>query len=73
MALLSEIGDFRRFEHPRQLMAFVGLVPSEYSSGGKEKRGGITKTGPKQAREFAGAFDRELSKAMRRGTGGGKP
>lgn len=45
MALLSEIGDFRRFEHPRQLMAFVGLVPSEYSSGGKEKRGGITKTG----------------------------
>lgn len=45
MALLSEIGDFRRFEHPRQLMAFVGLVPSEYSSGGKERRGGITKTG----------------------------
>jgi transposase len=45
IALLAEIGDFRRFEHPRQLMAFVGLVPSEYSSGGKEKRGGITKTG----------------------------
>lgn len=45
MALVCEIGDFRRFESPRQLMAFVGLVPSEYSSGGKEKRGGITKTG----------------------------
>lgn len=45
MALLSEIGDFRRFEHPRQLMAFVGLVPREYSSGGSERRGGITKTG----------------------------
>jgi transposase len=45
LALLAEIGDFRRFENPRQLMAFVGLVPREYSSGGKEKRGGITKTG----------------------------
>lgn len=45
LALLAEIGDFRRFESPRQLMAFVGLVPREYSSGGKEKRGGITKTG----------------------------
>lgn len=45
LALLAEIGDFRRFDSPRQLMAFVGLVPREYSSGGKEKRGGITKTG----------------------------
>jgi transposase len=52
MALLSEIGDFRRFEHPRQLMAFVGLVPSEYSSGGKEKRGGITKTGNSHVRRI---------------------
>jgi transposase len=45
LALVAEIGDFRRFESPRQLMAFVGLVPREYSSGGKERRGGITKTG----------------------------
>ncbi len=45
LALVAEIGDFRRFDSPRQLMAFVGLVPREYSSGGKEKRGGITKTG----------------------------
>lgn len=45
LALLAEIGDFRRFDSPRQLMAFVGLVPREYSSGGREKRGGITKTG----------------------------
>jgi transposase len=52
MALLAEIGDFRRFEHPRQLMAFVGLVPGEYSSGGKEKRGGITKTGNSHARRI---------------------
>jgi transposase len=45
LALVAEIGDFRRFESPRQFMAYVGLVPREYSSGGKERRGGITKTG----------------------------
>jgi transposase len=45
LALLAEIGDLRRFESPRKLMAYLGLVPREYSSGGKEKRGGITKTG----------------------------
>jgi transposase len=52
LALVVEIGDFRRFESPRQLMAFVGLVPREYSSGGKEKRGGITKTGNKHVRRL---------------------
>jgi transposase len=52
LALLAEIGDFRRFESPRQLMAFVGLVPREYSSGGKEKRGGITKTGNSHVRRL---------------------
>jgi transposase len=52
MALLAELHDFRRFESPRQLMAFVGLVPREYSSGGREKRGGITKTGNGHARRI---------------------
>jgi transposase len=52
MALVCEIHDFRRFETPRKLMAYVGLVPSEYSSGGKEKRGGITKTGSSHARRI---------------------
>jgi transposase len=52
MALLAEIHDFRRFQSPRQLMAFVGLVPREYSSGGKERRGGITKTGNAHARRI---------------------
>ncbi len=52
MVLLAEIHDFRRFEGPRQLMAFVGLVPSEHSSGGKERRGGITKTGNAHARRI---------------------
>jgi transposase len=45
LALVAEIGDFRRFQSPRQFMAYLGLVPREYSSGGREKRGGITKTG----------------------------
>jgi transposase len=42
---IAEIGDLSRFANPRQLMAYLGLVPSEHSSGKKEKRGGITKTG----------------------------
>jgi transposase len=45
MTLISELIDLRRFAHPRELMAFVGLVPSERSSGGRERRGSITKTG----------------------------
>ena len=45
MMLVAEIGDFRRFQTPRELMAFVGLVPSEVSSGSSVRRGGITKTG----------------------------
>lgn len=42
---ISEIGDLTRFEHPRELMSYLGLVPSEHSSGEKTKRGAITKTG----------------------------
>lgn len=45
MALIAEVGDFRRFETPRELMSFVGLVPREHSSGRSVRRGGITKTG----------------------------
>jgi len=52
MALVAEIGDYRRFESPRRLMAYLGLVPREYSSGGKEKRGGITKTGNTRVRRL---------------------
>jgi transposase len=44
-SLAAEIGDFKRFTHPRQLMAYLGLVPSEHSSGGSRRQGGITKTG----------------------------
>ncbi|MEK1948268.1 MAG: IS110 family transposase [Ensifer adhaerens] len=45
-----EIGDVRRFDSPRQLMAYLGLVPSESSTGERVKRGGITKAGNSRAR-----------------------
>ncbi len=45
MTLVSELVDFSRFTTAHELMSFAGLVPSEYSSGGKEFRGRITKTG----------------------------
>ena len=41
--LIAEVGDFSRFANPRQLMAYLGLVPSEHSSGASVKRGGLTK------------------------------
>jgi transposase len=52
MVLLTEIQDFRRFKHPRELMAYLGLVPSEHSSGATIRRGGITKTGNSHARRI---------------------
>ena len=45
MTVLAELGDLTRFASPRELMSFLGLVPSEHSSGGRRRRGGITKTG----------------------------
>jgi transposase len=40
---VAEIGDFSRFQNPKELMAYLGLVPSEHSSGNTIRRGGITK------------------------------
>jgi transposase len=45
LTLAAELGDLRRFARAPQLMAFVGLVPSEHSSGSRRGRGAITKTG----------------------------
>jgi transposase len=45
MTFVTELGDVRRFGSPKELMSFLGLVPSEHSSGCKERRGPITKTG----------------------------
>lgn len=52
MTLVAELHDFMRFESARGLMAFLGLVPSEYSSGGKKQRGEITKAGNGHARRL---------------------
>lgn len=48
--LVAEIGDIERFAHPRQLMAYLGLVPGEHSSGSHRRQGSITKTGNAHAR-----------------------
>jgi transposase len=52
MSVVTELGDISRFDSPRQLMSYLGLVPSEHSSGGKSKRGGITKTGNGRVRRL---------------------
>jgi transposase len=46
----AEIGDVRRFETPRQLMAFLGLVPGERSTGKTVRRTGLTLAGNRRAR-----------------------
>jgi transposase len=50
VTFVAEIGDVRRFENPRQLMAYLGLVPSERSTGERVRRGSITKAGNTRAR-----------------------
>jgi len=49
--IVAEIGCLRRFSRPDQLMAYLGLVPSEHSSGEKVKKGPITKTGNSHVRK----------------------
>ena len=51
-AILAEIGDLTRFRTPRQLMAYLGLVPSENSTGNTIVRGPITKAGNRRARRL---------------------
>jgi transposase len=69
---VAEIGPMGRFERPRQLMAYLGLVPSESSSGGSVRRGAITKTGNGHARraliEAAQAYSHpaRISRVMRK-------
>ena len=49
-AFLAEVGDLTRFRSARELMGYLGLTPSEHSTGAKVKRGGITKAGNGRAR-----------------------
>jgi transposase len=50
VTLIAELGDLTRFENPRQLMSYLGLTPSEYSSGERRRQGSITKAGNTFAR-----------------------
>jgi len=52
MTILCEVGDIRRFDSPRRLAAYLGLVPSERSSGDIQRRGPITKAGNAHARRL---------------------
>jgi transposase len=50
--LCAEIGDFTRFRHPEQLMSYLGVTPSEHSSGSQRRLGPITKSGSQHARRL---------------------
>ncbi|QUM84908.1 IS110 family transposase [Moritella sp. 28] len=50
--IVAELGDLTRFDHPRKLMSYLGLVPSEHSSGGSRKISSITKCGNSRARRL---------------------
>jgi len=71
VSLAAEVGDLSRFDNPRQLMAYVGLVPSERSSGGSIRRGGITKMGNSHARRvlvegaWSHRYPARVSRALR--------
>lgn len=52
ITLLAELGDISRFDNPRQLMAYLGVVPSEHSTGARRRQGAITLTGNGYARRI---------------------
>jgi transposase len=52
VTLIAELGDLSRFAHPREQMGFIGLVPSEHTSGATRRQGPITKTGNTHARRI---------------------
>ena len=52
ITIVAELGDLTRFAHPRALMAYLGLVPSEHSSGNTRRQGAITRTGNRHARRI---------------------
>jgi len=52
LGLISEIGDFHRFGHPGELSSWLGMTPTEYSSGAQQHRGHITRAGNEHARRL---------------------
>jgi transposase len=79
VGLVAEIGDITAFAHPKQLASYLGLVPSEHSSGTKRRQGSITKAGSSHARrllvEAAWHYRRQpsISLALRRRQQGQPP
>lgn len=77
--LCAEIGDFGRFRHPSQVMSYLGVVPSEHSSGSRRRQGTITKSGSQHARrllvEAAWHYRRppRVSEPLRRRQAGADP
>lgn len=71
VTVVAEVGDYQRFDTPRQLMAYLGLTPSEHSSGASMRRGGITRsrvTAAKMVRSRSSRLDdRRLREELIRG------
>ncbi len=68
VGLAAEIGDFTRFERPAQLMSYMGLVPSEHTTGESRRQGAITKTGSRHARRLLVEAAWHYRRAPRHGT-----
>jgi transposase len=68
VTVVAEVGDFHRFDNPRQLMAYLGLTPAEHSSGASVRRGGITKAGSGLARRalIEGAWSHRMQARVSR-------
>lgn len=73
LGLISEIGDFNRFSHPRELASWLGITPAEYSSGESQHRGHITKTGNRHARRLLVEAAWHYRHAPRRPANGPEP
>jgi transposase len=73
LGLIAEIGDFARFSHPRELACWLGITPSEYSSGEQQHRGHITNAGNKHARRLLIEASWHYRHAPRRPAAGPEP
>ena len=73
LGLISEIGDFARFSHPRELASWLGITPCEYSSGDQQHRGHITKAGNRHARRLLIEAAWHYRHAPRRPAAGPRP
>jgi transposase len=73
LGLIAEIGDFARFSHPRELASWLGITPSEYSSGEQQHRGHITRAGNHHARRLLIEAAWHYRHAPRRPSSGPQP